>query len=186
MNTKVRVYLVAGYVLAQGIVPPLFLVNWGQKPVGVIVTIAVGIVILVAAALGKRISIWALFLILLSQLYCIESKWFTSFVNAGYGIRMGLITGPSYRDAGLGCSLYNGYIVSMAVGRPPNVPCVTNGVNILSAFMINLSVVPPLLIILPALYRKNENRGGSDVPPICGPAVPVANSGITVGPPSVS
>lgn len=148
MQPSIRLNRIAVlYVLLQAIVLPAAFGEWQLLGWGFMLIQLVLIAVLMAIAAGSKLATWTLFVVLLLQLVAIESSRQQFFINAGYGVRVGLVIAPNLMDSGLGFNLFEHYFASLGIGRAPFVRCLTDGKKILGAVMLNVAVIPPLVLL---------------------------------------
>ena len=147
--------IAAVIICVQAVVLPLAIGVRGFLP-GVLQVLIV--VLCVAVFIEKKWALWTAFVLMCAQIPVIESRAISWHVASGAGASIGFFSGPSLLDSRLGLNRYTGYVFNGAVARPPMKQILTDGHDLLGAYLLNLAVLPSVFILFAALRKKRANQ----------------------------
>ena len=120
-------------------------------------------VLSVAVFLGKKWAVWTALVLMCVQIPVVESRTISWHVGSGTGLSVGALTGASFLDSRLGLNRSTGYFFNSAIVRAPLKRLLTDGKDILGAYMLNLAVLPAAFLLF-AVMRAASNRASVSPP----------------------
>jgi hypothetical protein len=143
--------IAAVIVCLQAIVLPLMIGARGLLP-GVIQALLA--MLCVAVFLEKKWALWTALVLMCIQVPVLESPTVSWHVASGAGFSLGVFSGRSVLDSRLGMNGFTGYVFNGAIARPPMKQILTDGRDLLGAYLVNLAVLPAAFTLLAAVRKK--------------------------------